>query len=209
MKQLLKFIGIVLVILAILAVIGRLFFFDIGRTDNYSMVPTIVPGDIFLFRTVGLLGTGDVAVCHNPEDPAVLVVGRIIGVPGDNIFIRDNHINLNGRVIHHNYVEPVMYFDTTTEEQMKYVVRQAEEKVGGTLFTVAFMDTTRGKNFDEVVVPQDSFFLLGDNRNMAYDSRNYGMVPISSCIGEAMFLLWGAESNGDLLQSSRSISWIK
>lgn len=208
MKQLLKFVGIVIVIVAIVAVIGRLFFFDIGKTENYSMVPEIIPGDIFLFRTVGLLGAGDVAVCKNPEDESSLVVGRIIGLPGDNVYLKGNHLHLNGRMVHHNYIEPMMYFDTTTEEEMKYIVRRAEEKLGGSLFTIALMDTTRGKDFREVVVPQDSFFLLGDNRNMAYDSRNFGMVPISNCIGEAMFILWAAETNGDLKQSARSVSWV-
>ena len=208
MKSLLKFVGVVTVLVAIFAVLGRIFLFDIGKTENYSMIPNIIPGDIFIFRTVGLLGTGDVAVCRNPEDPSSLVVGRIIGVPGDTVSIRNNHITKNGHVVHHNFTEPIMYFDTTTEEVMKYVVRTADEKVGGVLLKAAFMDTSRGANFREVTVPQESFFLLGDNRNMAYDSRNFGMVPITDCLGEAVFILWAAETNGDLTQSARSFSWI-
>ncbi len=208
MKSLLKFIGFLIILIAILSILGRIFLFNIGKTANFSMIPAIMPNDIFIFRTVGLLGAGDIAVCKNPEDPATLVIGRIIGVPGDNISITNNSISLNNRVIQHEFNSPIMYFDTTTEEQMKYVVRIAEEKVGGNLYNIALMDTTRGKSYRKTVVPDNSFFLLGDNRNMAYDSRNFGFVPIENCIGEALFLLWAAPSNGDLIQSARSFSWI-
>ena len=211
MKSLLKFILSVIMIIAVLAVIGRLFFFDIGKTANYSMVPNIIPGDIFLFRkagAAGLLGKGDVAVCQNPEDPDSLVVGRIIGVPGDTFNLADNHFHFGKRMVQHQYDSPLIYFDSSTEEQMKYVVRQAEEKLSGTLYTIAFMDTSKGRNFPRTVVPEHYFFIIGDNRNNAYDSRDFGMVPIESCLGEAIFLLWASETNGDLKQSQRSFTWI-
>lgn len=211
MKALIKFITTVILVIAVLAIIGRIFFFDIGRTANYSMVPNIIPGDIFLFRkagTTGLLGKGDIAVCRNPKDPSTLVVGRILGIPGDSFKIDNNHFVFGRRTIHHQYTIPVIYFDTTTEEHVKYVVRRAEEKAGGTVYSVAFMDTSRGRNFQETVVPEHFFFIVGDNRNMAYDSRNFGFVPIDSCLGEPIFLLWASETNGDLKQSKRSFSWI-
>lgn len=209
MKSLLKFLFILVVVIAVLAVIGRIFFFEVGKTTNYSMVPNLIPGDLFLFRTVGLLGAGDVAVCRNPQDESSLVVLRIAGLPGDNIAISKNHIILNGSMIHHAHVEPIIYYDTSTEETNEYVVRQAEEKNGGNLYTISLMDTPNGQNFRKVTVPPDHFFLLGDNRNMSHDSRNFGFVPIDSCLGEAMFRLWTDESNGDLKQSKRVLSWIK
>jgi len=208
MKSILKLTGFLIVLVAIVAIVGRLFFFDIGKTANYSMIPNIIPGDIFLFRTVGLLGTGDIAVCKNPEDPSTLVVGRIIGVPDDSIRIKHNHVIKNSKMIQHNAVNPIIYFDTTTEEELKYIVQVVEEKTGGSLYEAALMDVSRGKRYEEVVVPPNHFFLLGDNRNMAYDSRNFGMVPIENCLGGAFFILWAAPTNGDLKQSQRSFSWI-
>jgi signal peptidase I len=209
MGSLLKFIAFLAILIAVAAVIGRIFFFNIGQTANYSMVPALIPGDIFLFKTRGLLGLGDIAVCKNPKDPKSLIVSRIIGLPGDNISIKNNLINYNGRVIQHSYVEPIRYEDNQTEETMNYVVYQAEEKMGGQLYTISFMDTSRGKNFKKIVVPQNSFFVLGDNRNMAHDSRNFGFVPIENCIGSVFFRLWAAPNNGDLKQSKRSFSWIR
>ncbi|MBN2530318.1 MAG: signal peptidase I [Deltaproteobacteria bacterium] len=208
MKSLAKFIITVIVIIAIFAIIGRLFFFDIGKTANYTMVPNVIPGDIFIFRTIGLLGKGDIAVCRNPDDPSTLVIGRIVGVPGDSFKLANNHFHFGKRIVQHQYTNPAIYFDKSTEEHIKYVVRVAEEKLGGVLYSVAFMDTSRGRDYQQTVIPEHYFFLMGDNRNMAYDSRNYGLVPIDSCLGEAVFLLWAAETNGDLKQSARTFSWI-
>jgi len=208
MREIFKVVVTIVLIVAVLAIVGRIFLFDISKVSNYSMVPNIIPGDIFAFRTVGLLGAGDIAVCKNPEDPSNLITGRIIGVPGDEVSIKNNNVIINTNMVHHNFTHPVIYFDTSTEESMKYVVHQAEEKVAGSLFTVSLMETSRGKKYRPVVVPQDSFFLLGDNRNMAHDSRNYGFVPIENCKGEAMFIIWAAETNGDLKQSDRYFSWL-
>ena len=99
---------------AFLAILGRIFLFEVGRVGNYSMVPNLIPGDIFLMRKVGLLGTGDIAVCPNPENPGELVVGRIIGVPGDTLRIKKNRLNINERQIHYQFIEPIIYFDNTT-----------------------------------------------------------------------------------------------
>lgn len=211
MKSLIKFIISVIIIVALIVIFGRLFFFDIAKTENYSMIPNIIPGDIFIVRkagNTGLLGKSDIAVCQNPEDPSTLVIGRIIGVPGDTFSLKGNHLHFGSQMIQHQYSSPIIYFDTLTEEHMKYVVRVAEEKLGGTVFSIAFMDTPAGRDFQETTVPEHHFFLLGDNRNMANDSRNFGFVPIDSCIGEAIFLLWAGETNGDLKQSKRSFSWI-
>jgi signal peptidase I len=211
MKSLIKFgIGTILFI-SLLVIIGRLLVFDIGKAANYSMIPNLIAGDIFLFRKAGrtgLLGKGDVAVCKSPEDPSKLIVGRVIGIPGDSFSLKGNHLRFGKRTLQHQYINPIIYFDRSTDEQMKYVVRIAEEKLGGVLYSVAFMDTHWGRDYQETVVPEHHFFLIGDNRNMAHDSRIFGFVPINTCIGEAVFLLWAAETNGDLKQSERTFSWI-
>jgi len=208
MRTFFKTLIYIIIGIAIVAVVGRIFFFEVGKTGNYSMVPSLIPGDIFLFRKVGLLGPGDVAICHDPRNPGDLVIGRIVGIPGDSVKIGKNHLVLNGRRQQYSFIEPMIYYDTTTVETMEYVVRCAEEKLGGTLYTIAFMDSSNGSEFRESVVPNETFFIIGDNRNMAYDSRNFGFVPIDSCIGEAVFLLWASPDNGDLKQSARTFSWI-
>jgi signal peptidase I len=204
--KLLKFLFGLIVVIAVVAVIGRLFFFELGKTQSYSMVPTLVAGDVFVVSTVSLLGQGDIAVCENPDDPTENVALRVIGVPGDEISFWRNHIKLNGEVIQHSIRDPIIYVDRTSGEEMEYAVNVAEEYVGGRLFTVALMDRAAGKDARSIVVPEDQFFVVGDNRNMSVDSRNFGTVPIESCIGKAVFLLWPGEDSGTLTRTSRLLS---
>jgi signal peptidase I len=206
--KLLKGIFVFIVIVVFIAVIGRIFFFELVQTNSYSMVPTLVAGDLFLVKTVGKLGLGDVAVCKNPEDEANMVVLRILGLPGQKIAGWRNHIKLDGEVIQHELIDPIFYEDNTSGEQLKYAVRIGQEYVGGQLYSIALMDKGGRKDFGELTVPADSFYLVGDNRNMSRDSRNFGPVQIESCIGSAMFLLWPGEDSGDLELSKRVLSWI-
>lgn len=200
------FVFVVVVVFA--AVIARIFLVELVQTNSYSMVPTLVAGDLFVVRTVGKLGLGDVAVCKNPEDESNMVVLRILGLPGQTVAGWRNHIKLDGEVVQHELIDPIVYEDDTSGERLKYVVRVGQEYVGGQLYEVALMDKGSRKDFRELTVPSDSFFLMGDNRNMARDSRHFGPVPIDSCIGEAVFLLWPGDDSGDLQFADRVIEWI-
>jgi len=208
MMGFIKFIFGLLFFLALLAIIGRIFLFETATTYSYSMVPNLVGGDTFIVQTVGLIGSGDIAVCENPENSSSLVVLRVIGVPGDKLQIKKNHLIINGETIQHQHNDPLIYADSTSGEDLEYTVRIATEYVGGHYFDVALMDRAGGKNFKKVTVPDGQFFMLGDNRNMARDSRNFGFVPIESCVGKAVFLLWTKGDSGDLLRSYRVLSWI-
>ena len=209
MKSFLKFVLGLILVLAILAIVGRIFVFEVAQTNSYSMVPSLVPGDYFLVNTVSLPGQGDIAVCENPEDPTSLVVLRIIGVPGNTVGLWKNHLRVDGVVVQHNIVDPISYEDTTSDETLTYDARVGLEKWGGHLYDVALMERgTAKKKMDDVTVPDDHFFLIGDNRNIARDSRNFGAVPIDSCIGIASFLVWPGEDTGTLLFKDRIFSWL-
>ena len=186
-----------------MAVICRVFFFELVQTNSYSMIPNLVSGDLFLMRPGALLGAGDVAVCEDPEDPDSLVVLRVVGLPGEEISFWKNHIRIDGDVVQHSIEDPLLYVDNTAEEEFEYVVRIAVENFGGQVYTVALMDKGSGKGGGKTVVPNDHFYLVADNRNMGRDSRNFGPVPIDSCVGKAVLVLWPGEESGDLTRFSR------
>jgi len=204
--KLLKFLFGVIVIAAIIAVVGKMFFFEVAKTKDYSMVPTLVSGDVFMVWTKGLLGKGDIAMCSNPENPSEMVALRIIGLPGEKVSFARNHILMDGYMVQHSVKDPILYMDNTSGERLEYAVNIAEEALGGKVYNVALMDRAGGKEASEVVVPNDQFFVVGDNRNMSRDSRNFGTVPIDSCIGRAVFLLWPGEDSGDLKRTKRLLS---
>jgi len=124
------------------------------------------------------------------------------------VSVRRNHLVLDGEQVDREMVDPIIYVDRTSDEEMEYAVRIGEEYVGGQLYKVAMMDRAGGKSFYSMEVPDGHFFLMGDNRNLARDSREFDVVPIESCVGQATFLLWPAEDSGDLKRDVRAFEWI-
>jgi signal peptidase I len=206
MGSILKFLFGTVVVVALVAIVGRLFFFELAKTQSYSMVPTLVAGDVFIVWTPGLIGQGDIALCANPESPSEMIALRVVGLPGDRISFYRNHLMVNGQMVQHSIIDPIIYVDNTSGEHLEYAVNVAEEYLGGKLFHVAMMDRAGGKETGTFVVPNDHFFVAGDNRNLARDSRNFGGVPIGSCIGKATFLLWPGADSGDLHRGRRLLS---
>lgn len=54
------------------------------------------------------------------------------------------------------------------------------------------------RSFPEITVPADSFFVLGDHRNMSQDSRDFGSIPQESVYGKAVFVYWPFDKLGKL-----------
>ncbi len=204
--KLLKGILKLLVFLTVLIIIGKIFFFDVARTNSYAMVPNLLPGDLFLVFKRARLGPGDMALCRDPENPGLMIVSRIIGVPGNTISITNNILIINGRRIQRQSEGNVMYVETKGEK-LEFLVSIAEEKVGGTVYSLAFMDRAGDKNFDPVEV-EEGFLLMGDNRNRSRDSRHFGEVPMKDCVGMPFLILRQGPDSGDFLFKNRFLEWL-
>jgi signal peptidase I len=202
MLKLIKSILSLCIFILVLLIIGRLFLFEIHQTGSYSMIPNLVPEDIFLVYKPILLGAGDIAVCNDPENPRSPLALRIIGTPDTTISIKNNTLYINGRMVNETGSDTILYEKRTDTEQFEYLVDTVNVAVGGHYFPIAQMDQAGNKNFAEHAV-EDGFFLLGDNRNIARDSRHFGEIPIEDCFGKAVLLLWPAADNGDLARNDR------
>ncbi len=208
MKSLFKGVFWLAALIALVAVVGRMFFFEVVQTTSYSMVPGLFPGDTFLVFTLGLLGPGDSVVCHDPENPGAMVVSRVVGVPGTPISMQNNHLIINGRVIFRSYSgQRVMYEDATGGEVQRFTISFAEEKLAGHLYTVGFVQDVGA----EEITPREveaGFYLLGDNRNRARDSRTLGEIAIKDCIGTPFIVIWPGPDSGDFKFRNRFLKWI-
>jgi signal peptidase I len=162
------------------------------RIPSESMERTLLVGDFLLVNKMiyapqGLLARllpyrdvarGDIIVFRFPLDPSDYVVKRVIGLPGDRIHLANGVVYRNGRKLD----EPYAVYERAYQDNFR-------DQFPAGLYTDPGVDThwwleMRGNLRDsELVVPANSYFVLGDNRNHSRDSRYWGFVPRSNVIG--------------------------
>ncbi|TGL66409.1 signal peptidase I [Leptospira jelokensis] len=103
------------------------------------------------------LGIGDVVIAVSPSDPNSYVMARIIGKPGDSISIQKRFVFRNGTIL-----DPALFPEPST--QTIPLIPQGK---------------TEHDDMKEVTVPEKSFFLLADNREIGVDSRTLGPIQES------------------------------
>lgn len=108
---------------------------------------------------------GDVLVFKYPEDRSKDFIKRLIGVPGDEIMVRDKRVYVNGTL-----------YQNPHEVHKDPQILQRE--------------LTQRDNFGPVRVPVNSYFMMGDNRDNSYDSRFWGFVPKADLVGLAVIKYW-------------------
>lgn len=188
----------------------RAFFIEAYRIPSGSMIPTLLIGDwLFVnklvygpnipFTHVNLPGyaepkRGDVVVFESPyqidqpEDPTPTLVKRLVGMPGDTIFMRDGLVHINGIPQRQGYgAENNPKGDGTYQDplfawQAKYALAQSRF---GPAPAKPSLD-----NWGPIVVPPAHFFMMGDNRYNSKDSRYWGLVPRQNFRGRPLFIYY-------------------
>jgi len=144
---------------------------------------------------------GDIIVFYKPGEPGLHLVKRVLGVPGDHLRLQHGVLYVNGNrqsetyVIHSlgNYEPyrddfPAVAPETYDPLTPKWRAELEQHVQGG-----------------ELVVPANSYFAMGDNRDNSLDSRYWGFVPRENVIGTPMFIYWSFETpRDDYLKTSVS-----
>jgi len=133
---------------------------------------------------------GDIVVFLSPHDIGLYVVKRIMGVPGDHIHLHDRVVYRNGVALDepyavHNDPSVNLYRDNFPDfdpSDFNNVTAEWQETMN------------QFKRGDEIVVPPGSYFAMGDNRDVSYDSRYWGFIPQANLIGRPMFIYWSFET---------------
>ena len=189
-----------IVIAVVLALFIRTFVVQAFKIPSGSMKPTLQIGDHILVnkfiygvklpyvRTtiipVSAPERGDIIVFVYPEEPEKDFIKRVIGVPGDTVQIRNKQVFVNGRPFAKDYG---IHTDTHT--------------IPGRV--------NHRDNFGPVTVPQDSYFVMGDNRDNSYDSRFWGFVDESAVKGEAFMIYWSWDSDHFGVRWGRIGNWLE
>lgn len=188
-----------LLILGLVIFSIRSSFADWYNVPTGSMRPTILEGDrVFVnklaydlkvpFTTLHLAQwgnprRGDIVVFYSPHDGARLVK-RVVGLPGDTVELRENHLVINGEPAVYQPVSEELLGDIAPEERAGRVF--ATEKLSGQTHAVAGNPAVRApRDFGPYVVPTGQYFMMGDNRDDSFDSRYWGAVDRKRILGRA------------------------
>ena len=195
------------------------FVFRAFRITSGSMENTLLVDD-WLFVTKALYGAeipftgrhtpalreprrGEIVVFKSVEGNFD-VVKRLVGVPGDTLAMRHGRLVRNGAL----QVEPyVVRQDSTRSETVEERDRmrrwQVHHLVGD---TAGYRPDVQ--DWGPLVVPADSFFMMGDNRDNSLDSRYWGLVPRGNVRGKPMFVYYSYDgSSWRALPALTAIRW--
>ena len=194
-----KSIGIALVVWFLL----RTFLVEAFRIPSGSMERTLLIGD-FLFVNKALYGAevpiihsrlpafreperGEIIVFDSVEDEGLKVVKRLIGMPGDTLSMVDGQLFRNGEAVPEPYIEDA---DSSQGEEPMQRSRmrawQLPHYVGDdpAEYQPDLMD------WGPIVVPSDSYFVMGDNRGSSYDGRYWGFLPRANVRGRPLLVYY-------------------
>jgi signal peptidase I len=200
----------------LIVLILRSFLAEPFRIPSSSMHPTLLEGDFILVNkfTYGLrvpvagnklLETGkpkrgDVVVFkHTKKDgESIDMIKRVIGLPGDHITYKDNTIYINDKPVKQEFLADILDSDSMGDA---YPVRKFKEELNGISHDifVRIRDKMMTLNYpyQDVQVPNDSYFVMGDNRDNSQDSRFWGFVKDEDLQGRAfgIWMSWDADTN--------------
>ncbi|HWC15451.1 MAG TPA: signal peptidase I [Terriglobales bacterium] len=129
---------------------------------------------------------GDIVVFFSVETPGMHVVKRVIGIPGDRIHLRDGSVYRNGQALKEPYVIHSL------GDQVPY--RDNFPAIPPQLAGDSVIPGWPLRDGEDVVVPPDRYFVMGDNRDVSHDSRYFGLIPREKIIGRPLFIYWSFET---------------
>jgi signal peptidase I len=209
-----------------IVVLLRSFVAEPFRIPSGSMIPTLEIGDFILVQKyaygvrlpvihtkimdVGKPARGDVMVFRYPRDPAINYIKRVIGLPGDHItWTKDKKLIVNDKKVNYSDAQDLQIDTPYGRVAAQILNEKLPAKEGNVNHAIQiFQGETHETN---IIVPDNSYFVMGDNRDNSSDSRVWGFVPEKNIVGKAVFIWmhWNWQKNGDGFNGSRIGTVIK
>jgi signal peptidase I len=197
-----------LLVTVILALFGTSFVVQASKIPSQSMERTLLVGDHLLvnkfifggrgqwydkFLPYRTLQRGDIIVFKYPYQDHPHFVKRVIGLPGDHLKIVDQQVYINDKPLNEPYVvhdpssgyDPLNYSFPPVGSQIYMSPVQPE-------WAHEIRKYIQG---DELVVPPDRYFAMGDNRDHSLDSRYWGFVDRDAIMGRPFLIYWSVDAN--------------
>lgn len=155
------FVKLIVVIIIILFLM--IYVVSITQVVGSSMSSTLENGDVLILNKFKYRFTdikrGDIISLEYADTK--YLIKRVIGLPGDNISIKNNNLYLNGELYVENYLDEGLVYDDFDLSDLGYET-----------------------------IPDDMYLVLGDNREDSLDSREIGLISKDEVIGKVSFRIW-------------------
>lgn len=173
---------------------------DLSSISGASMLPTLVDGDKvwvnklaydvkvpFTDVTLAKLSDptrGDIVIIDSAQARKRLVK-RIVGVPGDQVEIQNNALIINGDSVD---------YEVLSRDGGAMIIEEALPGRNHQVRLTQYLMNSSSRSYGPVVVPEDRYFVLGDNRNSSADSRVYSFIPRDEIIGRSRSVVFSLDS---------------
>ncbi len=172
------------------------------QIPSESMENTLLVGDYLLVnklcyggRGIGdyvmpyqKIKRGDIIVFHYPVDPKQHFVKRVIGLPGDRLRMVNKKVFINGKPLD----EPYVRFIEPPNNLFRDNFPRTDIPAYG-LEGKWWLEMRKLVEDSELIIPEKSYFVMGDNRDDSQDSRYWGFVPRENIIGRPLVIYWSVK----------------
>ncbi len=171
------------------------------RIPSESMEPTLLVGDFLLVNKQVFsphsaidplpqtkVRRGDIIVFHYPVDPLLHLVKRVVGLPGDRVRLHGDRVYINDVPL----TEPYAFYRPSAPDDFRDdfpSMQRADPAVNAKWW----IEMRKLLVNDELAVPPNEYFVMGDNRNDSEDSRYWGFVPRAAIVGQPMLIYFSLQ----------------
>jgi signal peptidase I len=170
------------------------FGFKSYRIPSTSMAPTVRVGDFIIVDTWAYnnnsVERGDIIVFKYPNDPSIDYIFRVIALPGEEFEYTNKQIYLDGK--------PMQQYEKGSYTSLAKPDRKFTQKIEileGLEYKILLMERHPTIN-TTMIVPEDHYLVMGDNRDNANDSRYWGYVPVEYIKGKALYVWFNYSEAG-------------
>lgn len=188
-----------IVFVLVMVIIIRFFVGEIRWIPSGSMKPTLIEGDRIIVERYSRFFTtpkrGDIIVFYPPSTKLsrkplpllarltgikckdIAYIKRVVGLPGDKLeikFNKDNsaYVYINDEKYEEDYIKSIYEFSQCSDENTIALMPEGAVKCG------------------PITIPEDNYFMMGDNRGSSYDSRYWGTITSERIVGRATAVFW-------------------
>jgi len=148
---------------------------------------------------------GDIIIFKYPKDDKLNYVKRCIALPGQTVEIRNGDVYVDGkpegkkefikREYDANEARYCLYYQITLDNGKKYTIRHYDGL------------TRQYDNFGPINIPEEHYFMMGDNRDNSEDSRVWGSLPYNNILGKPLIIYWSWNKNIPLYRIFNKVRW--